>query len=153
MAAATIKAAKATKGKGAFTRVAGGKPQVRTADETIKALKASQNHNQTDGKPTLDNCYRDGSAYANSLRALRSLGINRMHAFDKAVAEVRKQMGPAAWKEFAAKKGCEDAVKRATVNFGTIARAKDYGKPIVLAGYSVRYDGRAKQVGLFKNGK
>jgi hypothetical protein len=101
---------------------------------------------------TLDNCYRQGGGYWSAVQALRELGINKMHALDKVLAAYKKAMGASAWKEVASQKSKLTADEKALLNVSVTAR-KDYGAPLAAIGYVVKWDGRAKQAGLFKAGK
>jgi hypothetical protein len=98
-----------------------------------------------------EDVYRAGAGYWSAVRAPRDLGVGKMHPLVKVIAAYRKAMGD-GWKAFAVKKGKLSADERAAVNVAVTSR-KDYGKPLIEAGYEVRWDGRAKEAGLFKIGK
>src|SRR4051812_17021413 len=77
--------------------------------------KAAKPQDASQTAVSLDNCYRQGSAYWASVRALKALGVGKMHAFDKIVPAVKRAMG-SGWGEFAKRKGKMTAEERVLCN-------------------------------------
>jgi hypothetical protein len=150
MAVAKKKAVKPTKRTKAIAivRVDGVKPKVATL-KAVNAKVVAQDSNQSDRQTP----YRLGSVYQAIIEALRRLGTNQWHSFDKIIPAIAEKMGSRA-KSFKAKekrnrqtgKSWKDRIIQ---NCAVLAR-KDYGKPCrdVLV-MEVRFDGHEKKAGLF----
>lgn len=149
MAVATVKASKASKNTKATKAV---KKAVKAVAVKVAPKATTKSKGKSNGIFT--NPYRVGSSYFNVVESLRNLGMNTMHPQDKVIAAVRKAMGD-EWKAFAAKgkrndETGKDAEARVWQNCSVVARVKDYGKPLVDAGFVVKFDGREKVCGLYK---
>lgn len=122
----------------------------RRAKRAAKAAAPAKANGQ------IEDVYRTGGGYWSSVKALRTLGVGKLHSFDAIVAAVRKVMTEAGtYKAFAAKearneKTSKDTTGRILQNVAVTARVKDYGKPLTERKYVVKYDGREKKAGLFK---
>jgi hypothetical protein len=144
-------AAKKQSGKKA-SKKATSKSQSRAKQPKVSKAATPQN---AVGKPLGDslNPYRVGGSYWASVKALKALGIGKMHPFAELVPAVKRVMGE-HWKTFAEKdarnkKTGKDADHRVLQNISVLAR-QDYGKGLRDLGYEVRWYGREKVAGLFK---
>jgi hypothetical protein len=99
------------------------------------------------------NPYRVGGGYWAAVEALRSLGMGKLHSFEKIVPAIIKLMkAEKTYADFASKKGKLTPEQRILTNVMVTARA-DYGKPLAANKLEVRWNGREKQAGLFRLGK
>src|SRR5689334_7671235 len=98
----------------------------------------------------MENPFRPSGGYWAAGEALRSLGLGRLHPFDALVPAIRDAMGD-GWTVFAAKQSKLTPEKRALQNVMVLSRL-DYGKPLRVVGYQIRWDGRRKVAGLFRVG-
>jgi hypothetical protein len=98
----------------------------------------------------VENPFRPNGGYWSVVESLAALGENQMHSFDKIVPAYKKAMGAEGWAKVAEKKGKLTPEEKAILNCSVVARA-DYGKPLrEKTGWEVRFDGKAKEAGLFK---
>jgi hypothetical protein len=102
------------------------------------------------------NPYRVGGNYFYTVETLKAMGINKIHSFDAYLTAFKKMVGKEFWTSFAAlpmrNENGKDAEAKVIQNCSVVARV-DYGAPLRSNSLEVRFDGKAKTVGLFKIGK
>jgi hypothetical protein len=153
------KSAKVVAGADGVIVVKGKASRTVKAGKTAKVVKSTKIARKTSLKPQTDNPYRIGSSYWFCIEAMRSLGLGKNHSQEKVVAKIKAMMidigGAETWKAFAAKgkrndETGKDALSRCWQNCSVVARAKDYGLPLIECGYRVEFNGREKVCGLHK---
>jgi hypothetical protein len=100
------------------------------------------------------NPYRISGGYWSSVEALRSLGIGKMHSFEKIVPAIKAAMGKEALAEFRKKDSRneetgKDCDARIIKNVSVVAR-KDYGAKLRANKMEVRFSGKERTAGLFR---